>query len=162
MSFLSRGPDWHLPQGVAARVADAVDHLAKALLDLRTRDAGVLHQRLGVAVAPRLPDAGERLALDAEGIHHYVVDGDVAQAELRQHRVHLSPDVQIAADRRAVEVGDALPEAVGVEPRRVAPEHPVVLGNEVQPAAGPGDAHHLLDRAAGVGYRLQHVPAHAP
>jgi hypothetical protein len=41
----------------------------------------------------------------------------------------------------------------------VAPEHAVVFGDQVQAAAGLEHAHHLLDRAARVGQRLQHVPA---
>src|SRR2546426_7213481 len=109
------GPDRHLPERIAAPIARAGDHLAKTLLDLRSRHAGVLHDRVGVPVAPGFPDAGEDLALDAQRVHDDVVYGDLAQAQVREQREHLAADVQVAPDRCSVEVGDALPEPVGVE-----------------------------------------------
>src|SRR5204863_9551133 len=129
-------PDRDLPERDAARSPHAGDHLAPAPLHLLARSAAVLHDALGVAVAPRLPDARERFPRYAQGVDDHVVDADVPQPEVGEVRERLAADVQIAADRGAVAVGNALPEAVGIEFRGMAPEHAVILGDEVQAAAG--------------------------
>src|SRR5919109_2712092 len=112
---LECSPYRDLPERIPARVPDAVDHLAPPSLDLVARHAGVLDDGIGIAVAPRLPDARERLARRAKRVEHDVVDGDVLQSQIGQVGEHLAADMQVTADRRTVAVRDALPEPVGVE-----------------------------------------------
>ena len=74
-------------------------------------------------------------------------------------REDLAADVQIATDRGAVEVRDALPEAVRVQLGGMAPEHSVVLGDQVQAAPRLEHPHHFAECSARIGERLQHVAA---
>src|SRR2546426_4562551 len=101
-------PDRDLPERVAVRVAHARDHLAPAPLHLLAGDAGVLDDAVGVAVAPRLPDAGEGLPRDAQGVDDQVVGPDVAQAQVGEVRERLAADVEVASDGGAVAVRDLL------------------------------------------------------
>src|SRR2546427_295141 len=109
----------------------------------------MLDDGVGVAVAPGFPDARERLAGNAQGVDHDVVRLDVAQPEIGEVREGLAADVQIATDRRAVAVRDALPEAVRVQLGGMAPEHSVVLGDQVQAAPRLEHARHWAADAAG-------------
>src|SRR4051794_8726580 len=152
-------PHRHLPQRVAARIADAIDHLAPALLDFFARDAAVLHQRIGVAVAPRFPDAGERVALHAQRIDDDVVGGDVGYAEVVEEREGLASDVEIAADTRGVTRRKPLPEAVRIEIGRMAKQHSVILGDDVNASARTKHAPDLLQHARGIGNCLDQMPA---
>src|SRR5712671_650238 len=93
-----RRPDRHLPERVAARVADAGDHLAPAPLHLFARDLRVLDDGVGVTVAPGLPDAGERLAGNAQRVDDDVVDLDVAQAQVDEMSEHLASHVEVTAN----------------------------------------------------------------
>src|SRR5882724_5785119 len=90
-------PHRHLPEGVAARVADGGDHFAPALIELFARHSAVLGDGVGIAVAPGLPDAGEDLAVDAQGVDDDVVGGDVGDAEVVEEGERLAADVQVAA-----------------------------------------------------------------
>ncbi len=97
----------------------------------------MLDHRVGISITPGLPDTGERVALDAQRIDDHVVDGDIGHAEVVEQRERLPPDVQIAADGRTIDRRNPLPEAVGIELRRVAEEHSVVFGDQVQPLTRP-------------------------
>lgn len=88
-----------------------------------------------------------------------VLDGNIVKAAVREHREHLAADVIVAADGAREDLRQPLPEAVRVVRRGMAPEHSVVLGQQVQPAARPGDTHHLGHRFRCVGNRLQDVAA---
>ena len=119
----------------------------------------MLDDGVGVTVAPGLPDACERLAGNPQRVDDDEIHLDLAQSQVGEMGEHLAADVEVAADGGPVAVGNALPEPVRVQPGGVAPEHAVVLGDQVQAAAGLEHADHLLDRASRVGQRLQHVPA---
>ncbi|HMC22033.1 MAG TPA: hypothetical protein VKL19_09315 [Thermoanaerobaculia bacterium] len=148
-----------MPQRVTARIAGAVDHFAEAALDLFARNAGALRDRVGEAIAPCLPDPGEGLTRNSNGVDDDVVDGDVAHLQIVQHGEHLSADVEIAADRLFVSPWDDLPESVRAELGPVAPQHAVVFGDEVRTSAGAEDAANLFQHLHRVGDRLQQVPA---
>src|SRR5437868_15168768 len=101
-----------MPQRIPAWIARAVDHLAPALVDLSARHVAVLRKRIGVAVAPRFPDAGEGVAIDAKRVDDDVVGGDVGHAEVVEECEGLASDVEIATDGGGVSRRKVLPEAV--------------------------------------------------
>src|SRR5262245_24522834 len=70
------------PRRVAGGVPDRVDHVGEVTAYLVDREARVVGDRIGVAVAPRLPDRGEDLPLDAQCVDHDKVERDVADAEI--------------------------------------------------------------------------------
>ena len=74
-------------------------------------------------------------------------------------RVRLAADVEIAADGFSEEVRDALPEAVGVELRRVAPEHAVVFGDDVHAAVRLQHALHFGEHFLRVRHGLREMAA---
>jgi len=141
-------------------IARAVDHLPEAALDFLARNACVLDERIRVTVAPRLPDPGERIARNAQRVDDDVVDTHIGHAEVVEKRERLSSDAKVAADRRSVNSRNALPEVIDVKLRRIAMEHSVILGDEMDAATWSQNAVNLREHPPGVGHCLDEMPAH--
>ena len=67
-----RRPERNLPESVPPGIADAGDHFPPTPLDFFARNAPELRDRLGVPVAPGLPNSGERLTRNANGIENEI------------------------------------------------------------------------------------------
>lgn len=154
------GDHRELPHRVAVGIPDAVDHLREGSFDLVARQLGVRGDRVGVAIAPRLPDAGEDPPVDADRIDRHVVHAHLAQPERPHPRVDRSPAAQIRARRLGVAPRPAPPELVHVVRGRVKVHHRVVFRDHVQPPTRLRDPHQVGEHLLRPRHRLQQVPAH--
>jgi hypothetical protein len=89
-----------------------------------------------------------------------VVHRDLGEPEACQHAERVAPDEQVGPRGFAEARRRFVPEVAHVERRALEVQHPVVLGDQVQPPAWPGHARELGVHAVGVRDGVGDVAAH--
>src|SRR5439155_7194120 len=119
----------------------------------------VLRDSARISVTPGLPDRHKGCPGHTHRIDDDVVHGHVKKVQPAEKSVDLPTDEQVGSRRLAERPRPLPPERIGVERARLEVDHPVVLGDHVDPASGTRDADELGEHALRIGDRMDYMAA---